>query len=86
MVKRQQGWTQSFDLNSISKGTSPAYSLHAEHPSGQEYAQYLQKIAETNELNVRKMTEVVDVKPVGSEELPLFLACMHNWTTFATVI
>eukprot|EP00966_Prymnesium_polylepis_P312527 7222003-Prymnesium_polylepis.1 len=28
----QQGWTTSFDLNSIAYGTSPAYSLHAEHP------------------------------------------------------
>jgi len=30
-----QGWTQSFDLNAIRHGTSPAYSLHAEHPSGE---------------------------------------------------
>ena len=28
----QQGWTSSFDLNSIAHGTSPAYSLHSEHP------------------------------------------------------
>ena len=24
----QQGWTNSFDLNSVTKGTSPAFSLH----------------------------------------------------------
>ena len=37
----QQGWTSSFDLNSIAYGTSPAFSLHTEHPSGEEYADYL---------------------------------------------
>ena len=30
----QQGWTGSFDLNSVAHGTSPAFSLHAQHPSG----------------------------------------------------
>ena len=30
----QQGWTNSFDLNSVSHGTSLAYSLHREQPSG----------------------------------------------------
>mmetsp|Transcript_25298 Transcript_25298/g.27137 ORF Transcript_25298/g.27137 Transcript_25298/m.27137 type:complete len:131 (+) Transcript_25298:307-699(+) len=41
----QQGWTNSFDLNSIAKGSSPAYSLHTEHPSGNEYAAYLEASA-----------------------------------------
>ena len=68
----QQGWTDSFDLNSISNGTSPAFSLHTEHPSGNEYAEYLSAIAKTNELNIRKLTEVVSVTSVGTEELPLF--------------
>ncbi len=68
----QQGWTDSFDLNAIARGTSPAYSLHAEHPSGDEYASYLAAIARTNDLNIKKLTEVVSVTPVGKEELPLF--------------
>ena len=34
----QQGWTKSFDLNSVAYGTSPAFSLHAEHPTGEQYA------------------------------------------------
>lgn len=67
----QQGWTDSFDLNSISKGTSPAFSLHTEHPSGNEYAAYLAAIVKTNELKVLKQTEVVSVSSVGTEELPL---------------
>ena len=32
----QQGWTKSFDLNSVVYGTSPAFSLHAEHPTGEQ--------------------------------------------------
>ena len=72
----QQGWTDSFDLNSISVKTSPAYSLHTEHPSGKEYAAYLDALAFTYDLNVRLDTEVMSIKDVGinvgSRKLPLF--------------
>mmetsp|Transcript_14503 Transcript_14503/g.31819 ORF Transcript_14503/g.31819 Transcript_14503/m.31819 type:complete len:1079 (-) Transcript_14503:43-3279(-) len=57
----QQGWSDSFDLNSISYGTSPAFSLHSEHPSGVEYAKYLSAIAKTNELRCKFNTEVCAV-------------------------
>lgn len=55
----QQGWTSSFDLNSIAHGTSPAYSLHAEHPTGDEYADYLNALASAANLRVRTLTEVM---------------------------
>jgi len=58
-----QGWTQSFDLNSVAYGTSPAFTLHAEHPTGAQYADYLEALAETNELNVKTDTEVLNIKP-----------------------
>jgi len=58
-----QGWTQSFDLNSVAYGTSPAFTLHAEHPTGDQYADYLEALAETNELNVKVDTEVLSIKP-----------------------
>jgi cation diffusion facilitator CzcD-associated flavoprotein CzcO len=61
----QQGWTASFDLNSIAYGTSPAYSLHAEHPSGDEYADYLNALARDAKLCVRTQTEVVSVQAEG---------------------
>ena len=61
----QQGWTSSFDLNSIAHGTSPAYSLHTEHPSGKEYADYLTVCANAYDLNVRTATEVVSIEPKG---------------------
>ena len=59
----QQGWTNSFDLNSVAFGTSPAYTLGTEHPTGIEYACYLSALAESNELNIRFLTEVNSVRP-----------------------
>lgn len=63
----QQGWTTSFDLNSIAYGTSPAYSLHAEHPSGDDYADYLNALTRAAKLRVRTMTEVVSVQAEGTK-------------------
>ena len=62
-----QGWTQSFDLNSVMHGTSPAFTLHAEHPTGEQYARYLEALAETNELNVKTGTEVTAVRPFDAD-------------------
>jgi putative flavoprotein involved in K+ transport len=54
----QQGWTNSFDLNSVAYGTSPAYTLHSQHPSGAQFADYLKGVAATARLSVRLRTEV----------------------------
>ena len=61
----QQGWTKSFDLNSVAYGTSPAFTLHTEHPTGEQYADYLCALAEQAELNVQTYTEVTAVRPFG---------------------
>ena len=58
-----QGWTDSFDLNSVAYGTSPAYTLQTEHPTGEEYASYLHELAHRGELNVRIRTEVTALRP-----------------------
>ena len=58
-----QGWTGSFDLNSVAYGTSPAYTLQTEHPTGEEYAYYLHELAQAGELNVRVRTEVTALRP-----------------------
>ena len=58
-----QGWTGSFDLNSVAYGSSPAYSLHGEHPSGEDYAHYLHDVVETVKLNVQTNTEVIGLRP-----------------------
>ncbi len=58
-----QGWTDSFDLNSVAYGTSPAYTLGVEHPTGKDYAFYLNALAEVGGLNVQTRTEVTAVRP-----------------------
>jgi putative flavoprotein involved in K+ transport len=42
------------DLNAVTPDTSPAFSLGKEHPSGPEYARYLQAVAQHFGLEVRK--------------------------------
>jgi len=64
----QQGWTKSFDLNSVAYGTSPAFTLHAEHPTGEQYANYLRTLAAKAKLNVQCSTEVKTVRPLPNEE------------------
>ena len=46
------------DLNAVCLETSPAYSLGIEHPSGVEYAAYLQAVAEHFELPIATGIEV----------------------------
>ena len=52
------------DLNSIAMGTSPAYSLEVEHPTGQDYARYLRGVARFFEVPVRENTDVLQVAQV----------------------
>jgi cation diffusion facilitator CzcD-associated flavoprotein CzcO len=52
------------DLNSIALGTSPAYGLRREHPSGPEYADYLQAVAQHSEFPVRTGVDVQQVHPL----------------------
>lgn len=51
------------DLNAVSLNTSPAYTLGTEHPSGEEYAQYLQAVAEYKQLPVRTGVDVTALHP-----------------------
>ena len=51
-------WSQ-MDLNSIATGTSPAFTLETEHPTGKEYANYLRTITEHFELPVKENTNVL---------------------------
>ncbi len=66
----QQGWTNSFDLNSVAHGTSIAYSLHSEHPSGSEYADYLEALVGASRLRVRTQTDVLSVEAEGAKDGP----------------
>ena len=61
----QAGWTNSFDLNSVAHGSSPAFTLHAQHPSGEQYADYLEELAELARVKdrVKRHTEVINITP-----------------------
>jgi thioredoxin reductase len=50
------------DLNAVAIGTSPAYSLVTEHPSGKEYARYLRAVAEHFELPTASEVDVTGVR------------------------
>lgn len=49
------------DLNAITPDTSPAYTLQVEHPTGKQYAQYLNTVAKHNKLPIQKNCEVNSV-------------------------
>ena len=57
----------ALDLNSVAIGTSPAFSLSCEHPTGREYAAYLQAVAEHFELPVETGVDVQTVATVGDD-------------------
>ncbi|MFO1003554.1 MAG: NAD(P)/FAD-dependent oxidoreductase [Planctomycetaceae bacterium] len=49
------------DLNSVAIGTSPAYSLKVEHPTGPQFAHHLKEVAEHFELPVHPGIDVLSV-------------------------
>jgi putative flavoprotein involved in K+ transport len=51
----------SVDLNAVTPETSPALSLLEEHPTGSQYADYLELVTELEELEVTTGVDVVDV-------------------------
>lgn len=63
----QQGWTYSFDLNAIHYDTSPAHMLKSEHPSGEEYAVYLEQIVRQSDLQVQLETKVTSITDIGKK-------------------
>ena len=50
------------DLNSIAIGISPEFSMKVEHPTGKEYAEHLQDIAEYFELPILENTNVDSIE------------------------
>lgn len=55
------------DLNSIVPDTSPAYFLDTEHPTGKEYAHYLQQLSESYNLPVIKGTTIEKVEHINGK-------------------
>ena len=54
------------DINSIAVGVSPAFSMQVEHPTGQQYASHLKKVAEFFELPVHEDTHVDRITKSGA--------------------
>ena len=55
------------DLNAIAIGTSPAFSLESEHPTGKEYARHLRDVVEILDLPVREGTTVLRITKIADE-------------------
>ncbi|THE66767.1 hypothetical protein D8Y22_01210 [Salinadaptatus halalkaliphilus] len=51
------------DLNAITPDTSPAFALDREHPTGDQYAAYLEAVSEFHDLPVRTGVDVESVSP-----------------------
>jgi thioredoxin reductase len=51
------------DLNAVTPDTSPAFTLDREHPSGDEYADYLESVAEFYELPIETGVAVTGIQP-----------------------
>ena len=62
------------DLNAIVPGTSPAYTLDREHPSGASYAMYLDNVVQYYELQVKLGIDVCSVAVEGNGTFTLTTA------------
>ncbi|MEM6645216.1 MAG: NAD(P)/FAD-dependent oxidoreductase [Bacteroidota bacterium] len=51
------------DLNAVVSGTSPAYTVRKEHPTGAEYAEYLRSVSEYLELPITEGVNVEEIVP-----------------------
>ncbi|MDG5817779.1 NAD(P)/FAD-dependent oxidoreductase [Natronococcus sp. A-GB7] len=61
------------DLNAVTVDTSPALALDCEHPTGKQYAEYLEAIAEFHELPVETGIDVKSVAPRRGGETEEFV-------------
>ncbi len=55
------------DLNAVTTDTSPAFALNSEHPSGDEYAEYLEGVTEFYDLPLRTGVDVESIRCHGDE-------------------
>jgi hypothetical protein len=77
----QIGWTSSFDLNSIASGTSPAVFTKEEHPTGEQYANYVEAVARDVTLPIRFGVDVTQILPVGKAGQPKFEVHVQSCTS-----
>ena len=53
----------TLDLNSIAIGTSPAFTLECEHPTGDQYADYLLSVVDYFKLPIKTGIDVLSITP-----------------------
>ena len=53
----------TLDLNSIAIGTSPAFTLECEHPTGDQYADYLLSVVDYFKLPIKMGIDVLSITP-----------------------
>jgi thioredoxin reductase len=70
------------DLNSITPDTSPAFSLGKQHPSGSDYAEYLQNVVNHYDIYVNENQRVTKIQPQNNEES--FWVTLENGTVIST--
>ncbi len=72
----------TLDLNSIAVGTSPAFTLGCEHPTGSQYANYLVSVVDYFDLPVKTGIDVLSVtpRPTGGFELETSVGQMNAQT------
>jgi len=72
------------DLNSIALGTSPAFTLQAEHPTGKQYATYLRALAAHFKLPVKTDVRVAGI--VSQEDDAFKILTNHGFIRAQYVI
>jgi thioredoxin reductase len=55
------------DLNAITYGTSPAYTLQTEHPTGEEYVHYLKACKKAFKIKVQENTPLISLTKRGEK-------------------
>ena len=66
------------DLNSISVGISPAFSMRVEHPTGNEFSEHLQSLVDYFQLPVEENTNVFGIEKIED--------CFHLYTEETTFL
>ncbi len=51
------------DLNAVTPDSSPAFALNREHPTGTEYADYLERATDFHELSIKTGVDVTEITP-----------------------
>lgn len=69
------------DLNAITPDTSPAFSLGCEHPTGEQYANYLRQVSKHYQIRVSENQRAVDVEKQANDT---FLVKMDSGSTIRT--